>query len=276
MTRIELQAAGLLVLLASAPIELPRAHSSGAPTSERIAINDNRTPGGELRGGVLTIRLEARAGEWYPDRETDPGLTVLAFAEEGKPLQIPAPLIRVPKGTEIHAFVRNSTGDSTLVVHGLYSRGTSSAGADTIHVRPGMVREVRFAAGAPGTYYYWASTPATDIVSRPGMASQLSGAFIVDSASVSSAPRDRIFVIGLWQKVAAPGGVLGRYNTLRFAINGKAWPNTERLSYTEGDSIRFRLVNASAAVHPMHLHGFYFNVDSRGDERTDSTIDRSS
>jgi FtsP/CotA-like multicopper oxidase with cupredoxin domain len=31
-----------------------------------------------------------------------------------------------------------------------------------------------------------------------------------------------------------------------------------------------RLINAGATVHPMHLHGFYFNVDSRGDERSDT------
>jgi manganese oxidase len=273
MTRISLQAAGLVALLASAPIEIRRAPSSGTRAESRIVINDNRAPGGDFRGGVLTIRLEARAGEWHPDGESDPGLTVLAFGEEGKSLQIPAPLIRVPKGTEIHAFVRNST-DSTLVVHGLYSRGTSGSGADTIPIKPGTVSDVRFVAGTPGTYYYWATTAGSGLVLRPGVSSQLSGAFIVDSAAVPSGTRDRVFVIGLWQRTPAPGGLLNRFSTLRFAINGKAWPNTERLSYTEGDSIRFRIVNASSAVHPMHLHGFYFNVDSRGDERTDSTYDR--
>ncbi len=31
-----------------------------------------------------------------------------------------------------------------------------------------------------------------------------------------------------------------------------------------------RVINVGAGVHPMHLHGFYFNVDSRGDERMDT------
>ena len=99
-------------------------------SAERIALNDNRTAAGTLRDGVLTVRLEARTGEWHPDGDASPGIIVRAFAEEGKPSQIPGPLIRVPKGTEIHAFVRNSLGDSTLVVHGLYTRG--AAGADTV------------------------------------------------------------------------------------------------------------------------------------------------
>ena len=70
-----------------------------------------------------------------------------------------------------------------------------------------------------------------------------------------------------------PGGLVGRDKLLRFTINGKAWPNTERLSYDVGDTVRFRIVNTSIAVHPMHLHGFYFNVESRGDGTRDSIFD---
>ena len=55
-------------------------------------------------------------------------------------------------------------------------------------------------------------------------------------------------------------------------INGRSWPHTERLGYQVGDTVRMRLINAGAAVHPMHLHGFYFNVDSRGDERADTVF----
>src|SRR5262245_26341367 len=107
---------------------------------ERIAINDNRIAAGALQNRVLTIRLEARSGQWHPDGDSDPGIEVHAFGEEGKPLQIPGPLIRVPKGTEIHASIRNSLSDSTLFVRGLHTRG--AAGGDTIQIKPGEVREV--------------------------------------------------------------------------------------------------------------------------------------
>jgi manganese oxidase len=43
-----------------------------------------------------------------------------------------------------------------------------------------------------------------------------------------------------------------------------------------GDTVRFRLINATGAVHPMHLHGFYFNVDSRGTPAVDSIHPRGS
>ena len=240
---------------------------------ERVAVNDNRVAAGTLENGVLTVRLDARMGQWRPDGETDPAIVIRAFAEEGKALQIPAPLIRVPRGTEIRAFVRNSLADSTLIVHGLYARGTS--GPDTVHIPPGQVREVRFSATRPGTFYYWATTRDTAVVGTRGPDSQLSGAFIVDTGTVSGPPQDRVFVLGLWSRGAVPGAI-ARNSVVRFVINGKTWPNTERLTYSVGDSVRFRIVNVSSAPHPMHLHGFYFNVDTRGDGRTDTTYSRGS
>src|SRR5947208_2243957 len=68
---------------------------------EQIRINDNRTRGGLIEHGVLTIHLRAHAGEWHPDRDRDTGIVLNAFGEDGKPLQIPGPLFRVPQGTEI-------------------------------------------------------------------------------------------------------------------------------------------------------------------------------
>ena len=243
-------------------------------SEDRIAINDNRVTGGKLENGVLTIRLDARTGDWHPDGDSDRGITVRAFAEEGKAPQIPGPLIRVPRGTEIHVFVRNSLPDSTLFVRGLYTRG--GARSDTVQVRPGEVREVRFAAGVPGTYYYWASTSAIGAVGARGIDSQLSGAFVIDSGSTLGSARDRIVVLGLWTPLTG----LGAANQapplslpVRFVMNGKAWPHTERLTYSVGDSVRFRIVNTSNVPHPMHLHGFYFRVDTRGDERADTVYD---
>jgi len=244
-----------------------------AEPAARIAINDNRTPAGTLQNGVLTLRLEARLGEWHPDRDADPGISLAAFGEEGRALQIPAPLIRVPAGTEIHAFVRNSLPDSTLTVHGLYERG--AAGGEALQVKPGDVREVRFKAGRPGTYLYWASSNPKAIIGSRGRESQLGGAFIVDSATTLGSAPDRVFVLGLWVPDTSVG-IIGLNDVDRFVINGKSWPNTERLSYAVGDTVRFRLVNVSVAPHPMHLHGFYFTVATRGDERSDTAYAASS
>jgi FtsP/CotA-like multicopper oxidase with cupredoxin domain len=58
---------------------------------------------------------------------------------------------------------------------------------------------------------------------------------------------------------------------MRMVINGKAWPNTERLAYNVGDSVHWRVINISNDIHPMHLHGFFYRVDGRGNESVDST-----
>lgn len=38
-----------------------------------------------------------------------------------------------------------------------------------------------------------------------------------------------------------------------------------------GETVRWRVINPSVAVHPMHLHGFFFTVNSRGDLQRDTT-----
>ena len=262
----------LVAALVSLPHGPPAARSSAPRAAERIAANDNRSSAGALRSGVLTVRLEAREGEWHPDRESAPGITVRAFAEQGKRLSVPGPLIRVTEGTEIHAFVTNTFARGTLVVHGLSPRGIAArAELDTIQISAGATREVRFDPGAAGTYFYWATVAGAAAADSSSIDAELSGAFVVDPRGASTRARDRVFVIGLWSAKPLPGGLVIRDVPIRFTINGKSWPNTERLSYALGDTVRFRVVNTSGAVHPMHLHGFYFDVNSRGDGSVDST-----
>ncbi len=247
------------------PSAAAQAQAPGGP--ERITIADNRVAAGDLNGRTLTVRLEARTGDWHPDGERDPGVVVKAFAIEGGSLQIPGPLIRVTEGTEIRAIVRNRFDKDPLAIHGLYTRpGRQSPAPDVVVIPPGETREFTFDAGKPGTYFYWGAThPATTLNQRASIDSQLTGGFIVDPRG--GARPDRVFLIGLWGE---PQPVLNALR--RIVMNGRSWPHTERLEYRVGDEVRMRVINSGAAVHPMHLHGFYFNVDSRGDEREDTVF----
>jgi FtsP/CotA-like multicopper oxidase with cupredoxin domain len=270
----------LLWLVTALPTAWADSRQSSKPPQkslEEILANDNRSPAGQLHNGALTIVLEARTGIWCPEEKDGPELEVQALAEEGKPPQIPGPLIRVPEGTEIHATLRNNIPNATLEIHGLHARPGDPK--DTIKLAPGSSREVRFRAGPPGTYFYWGSTSGTpEIRDRLSAESQLSGAFIVDpkpaelsqgSAAGKLLPDDRIFVIGVWFILDDPEAKPPRYREV-LAINGRSWPHTEPLTYTVGDSARWRWINATAAVHPMHLHGFYYRVDSKGDAERDT------
>lgn len=66
--------------------------------SARIHTNSNQTAGGTMANGILTIDLEIREGEWFPEDEHGPSIKVFAFAEKGKPAQIPGPMIRISQG----------------------------------------------------------------------------------------------------------------------------------------------------------------------------------
>jgi FtsP/CotA-like multicopper oxidase with cupredoxin domain len=131
-----------------------------------------------------------------------------------------------------------------------------------------MTRRLAFVAGAPGTYFYWGTTTRRAIGDRSGIDSQLQGAFVVDAPG-RSAPNDRIFVLGSW---------IGPEDTSRFltselrVINGLSWPHSEHLTYTVGDTVRWRWVNPTDSPHPMHLHGFFFDVTSRGNWAADTVF----
>ena len=88
---------------------------------EEIFTNDNKRSAGVLKDGILTIDLEAREGMWFPETHEGKGIRVYAFAEKGKPLQLPGPVIRVPEGTIIKATIQNKL-DTTMTLHGFCSR----------------------------------------------------------------------------------------------------------------------------------------------------------
>lgn len=230
--------------------------------AQRVLPNENRNAAGSLANGVLTLDLEAREGRWYPDGDNGPSLVMQVFAEAGRPPQNPGPLIRVPSGTTIRVNIHSALRDS-VVLYGLHARpGTTT---DTIQVAPGATRNISFLAGEPGTYFYWGSTTGEPVEDRNGIDSQLQGAFIIDSAGAATHP-DRVFVLGSW---TGPEDRNDIAPDLR-VINGLSWPNTEKLSYTVGDTVLWRWVNPTDSPHPMHLHGFYFDVVSRGNWAADT------
>ncbi|WP_158638317.1 multicopper oxidase domain-containing protein [Panacibacter ginsenosidivorans] len=237
--------------------------------TQEIAINDNRKTAGELRNGVLFLKLETRIGNWYPETHEGDPLQVCAFAETGKTLQLPGPLIRVPEGAIINAEIHNSIPGPPLVLHGFYSRPGNEK--DSVKIAFNETYKVQFKAGKAGTYMYWASDGSvrTPFNNLPFLNdSQLFGAFIVDAPNIIADPQERIFIIGLWNDTTKTGEYTNDREEL--AINGLTWPFTERLIYPKDVPVHWRVINASNQDHPMHLHGFFYTVNSRGNEEADT------
>lgn len=210
---------------------------------------------------------------WHPQGDDRPGAAIPVFAEIGRPAQVPGPLIRVPGGTDVIATVRNLIPNAVLTIHGLHSRPTIGAQFnDSIQLAPGAVQTLRFRLDRPGTYYYWGTTTGSSFGARTREDAQLSGVIVVDEPGARTA-LDRIMVIGMWADSAGTSTNRHR-DRLLLVMNGRTWPQTDRLVYEKGETVRWRVVNASADVHPMHLHGFYFRVNRRGDGRADSVLAR--
>lgn len=232
-----------------------------APTA--IAANDNRLSAGSLAQGVLTVQLEARIGTWQPDGPKGPSITTAAFAENGKGLQTPGPLIRVPRGTEVRTRIHNAL-DKTMWVYGL---GATRGIGDSASVAPGATHDFSFKATTPGTYYYVARTDTFPVFARITEDTQLGGVIVIDPPGAKQ--NDRIFAVTSWFTIdPTRPSFLGANGTMAF--NGHTFPNNEHLELTQGDSAHWRFVNLTFIDHPLHLHGYYFRVDSHGDGLRDT------
>jgi manganese oxidase len=123
-------------------------------------------------------------------------------------------------------------------------------------------------ADAEGTFYYYATFRGQALgIGRFGDAI-LSGAYVVDGPG--GAPKnEHVVVLSLIYDSRNPNGTAS-FSTELGVMNGRPWPHTPRLTYALGDSVRFRFINVSNDIHPMHLHGAFYRVDSRGVLMSDS------
>jgi FtsP/CotA-like multicopper oxidase with cupredoxin domain len=221
-----------------------------AASLEPIVPNQNHTPAGSLREGVLSIQLEIAEGQWRPEADDGMALKVYAFGESGHPLQNPGPLIRVPQGSQVRASLHNAL-PLAITVYGLGDPGSNAH----VSVAPAKTEYVEFKATTPGLFFYWGAVEVKDVKLRYGIDSELTGAIVVDAPGADT--NDEIFVI---EMISEHAGLTSR-KTLA-TINGRSWPFTQHFQYKIGQPVHWRWINATNEPHALHLHGFYFRVDS--------------
>jgi manganese oxidase len=276
-----------MIALAAAVMAIAAAAPLAAPVPlESAGFEDYAVPAGRMEAGVFRVELEARAAVWRPWGDDGAAVFVHVFAEAGAHARVPAPLIRVAAGTPVHVTVRNRF-DRPLVLRGFQdrvppspeARATGALAVDSIVVAPGGVADARFTPVAAGTFIWSGHVRGGGLAPAglPGGGEAnrgMTGVFIVDAADAPAHDDERIFMITHWAERAMPATWLP---ATRFFINGRGWPLTERLVYEQHDTVRWRVLNITGHTHPMHLHGFYFSVDARGDlfaERVYEPADR--
>ena len=237
-----------------------------------VRPNSNTASAGTLHNGVLTLELEAKQSLWRFNPALPP-MTLAVFSEAGKAPLMPGPFVRVPAGTQLHLTIRNSL-DKPLTFsmpEALHGGADQIRARDSLVIAPGAIDSLSVRATVPGGYVYHAGIPdgATKI---SHMAGALVGTIVVDSVGAPAKAIEPVFVILATED--APSSACDDTTTgpnplaeckgrrFMYTINGTEWPDTPRIHATVGDSLHWRVINGSAQVHPMHLHGFYYRVDA--------------
>ncbi len=236
------------------------------PGVARAVTHSNRERAGTLTGRTLTLALDLQESAWRPEGVDDPEVPIIAFSERGKAPSVPGPLIRVPRGTEVHLTLRNLT-DSNVTVHGLRPPSDDPE-QDTVQLAPRTTRELRYRLGVAGTYLYYGAFASNSFLDALWKDSQMLGALVVDEPGASTS--DHVLVLSEWFHPYDDN----RPFEVVSVINGKGWPHTETMQLKQGDSTRFRVLNGIPLHHPLHLHGFYYRIESRGTGTRDTPVPR--
>jgi len=198
-----------------------------------------------IEGGVKVFDLTVEEVQW----ETEPGTFVSAMGFNGT---VPGPEIRVNEGDKVRFVVENEMSEPTVVhFHGLTvpndMDGVPYITQDPI--MPGGFFTYEFnIVDPPGMYVYHSHFNSTEQVGKG-----LYGAFYVlpRSDDWSDVYGERIDVEHTLFLGDGPTG---------YVLNGKGFPATQPIVAERGETVLIHLSNDGAIIHPMHLHGFHFEV----------------
>jgi uncharacterized cupredoxin-like copper-binding protein len=197
-----------------------------------------------MDGGVKVFNITVTNIKW----EISPGQVVDAMAFND---QVPGPLITVNPGDRVRFFVQNQM-DQPFVMHfhGLTvpndMDGVPFVTQDAI--MPGESYTYQFTIkDPPGMYVYHSHFNSAEQVG-----SGLYGPLIV-------APKDGWKSVYGVEPDVETSMIVGD-GQLGYNINGKGFPATQPIIAKNGQWVLIHMANDGELLHPMHLHGFHFEV----------------
>ncbi len=206
--------------------------------------------------GVKVFEITTKAVLW-PIMD---GVNVTAYTYNGT---VPGPMIRVTEGDQVRVIVKNELPDPTTIHwHGVEVPNAMDGvpGVTQDPILPGETFTYEFVAKPAGTFMYHSHFEG-DVQVSAG----LYAPFIIDPKEPEANPpaADVTLMISEWllrdgQTFSAMpmSGMEPNY----FTINGKAFPATETITVKKGDRVRLRFIGIGQFIHPMHLHGFPFEI----------------
>jgi manganese oxidase len=174
--------------------------------------------------------------------------------------QVPGPTIEVTQGDRVRIIVRNELPEPTTVHwHGIEvpNDQDGAGGVTQFPIPPGREGVYEFTMHQAGTYLYHSGFNVTkqDTYGLAGM--------FVSHPKEPEERIDRDFAILLQQFAIKPGNespdlasMDAKWNTM----NGHVAPNIPVLRVRQGERVRIRFGNLSLMNHPIHIHGYTWEV----------------
>jgi manganese oxidase len=249
----------LLVAAGATPLvtQVSAATLAPAAASRRTAVTtlNGRSLPFEMKGGVKEFHLVAEEIE----HEFAPGTKIKAWGYNGS---TPGPTIEAVEGDRVRILVTNRLPEHTTIHwHGiLLPNGMDGVGGLTQpHIGPGETWAYEFTLRQHGTHMYH---PHADEIVQ--LACGMMGLFIVHprDAAVAAVDRDFAFLLHNW--AVHPGtyrpdpSIMTEFDLWTF--NSKLFPAIDPLVVRRGQRVRIRVGNLSMHEHPVHLHGYQFDV----------------
>jgi FtsP/CotA-like multicopper oxidase with cupredoxin domain len=222
-----------------------------------------------VENGVKAFDVEASIIRW----NILPDVAVEAYAYNH---QVPGPRLQMTEGDHVRINFHNNLPESTTVHwHGLIVPNEMDGPAKITQdpVPPGGNYTYEYTVGQSGRYFYHSHDHPDR---QQGLG--LYGALIIapkDATKEVHADIDYTVQLQEWLKrewLTYPAmqmeGGLANY----FTINGKAYPATDTVAMTVGQTIKLRFIGTNNNfVHPMHVHGGPFQVVARDGETLPET-----
>ena len=192
-------------------------------------------------------------------REIAPGMVAHLWGYNG---QSPGPTIEAVEGDKVRIFVTNKLPEHTTIHwHGqLLPCGMDGVGGLTQpHIKSGKTFVYEFQLKKSGTFMYH---PHADEMVQ--MAMGMMGFFVVHPKNPKHMRVDRDFVFLLNAYDIEPGSYMPKvFTMLDFNLwtwNSRAFPGIDHLVCAKGDRVRVRIGNLTMTNHPIHMHGYDFEV----------------
>ena len=233
---------------AGAPIRAASSPSFPAP----VVTTDVGDLSYSVDGGAKVFHLVAEVlrQKIHPDKTID----VWGFNGSA-----PGPTIQVNQGDHVRIIFDNHLPEpSSIHWHGFEDAVgyDGMPGISQEPVKPGGRFIYEFDIHQTGTYFYHSHMAMQEMT---GML----GGFIMHPRTPYVPHCDKDFLLHLQEYAVLPSNTVPNTMNMEYnwlLLNGKAGPASTPLIVRQGDRVRLRFINLGMDHHPMHVHGYTFQV----------------